>query len=111
MSSTEEIGTEPDQPVAWSKPLPSGVPPSAFWGEDDLLYHRIEVVSEGGTKHVAVRRLATTLEEARDARIDYFHGTLGLIWEGYKLATDRSAESRVRDLSESRLRPGSAIPA
>lgn len=90
----------------WVKPLPPGVPPSAVWGDDDLLYHEIEVTTEGGTKHKVYRRLAQTMEEARELRIDYFHPTLGLIWDGYKLAKDRTPQDRMRDASVSQVKPG-----
>lgn len=108
---TEALEQEEEQtPAIWVKPLPTGVPPTAFWGEDDQLYHKIEMTTEGGAKYMATRPLAQTMEEARDKRLDYFHPTLGLIWNGYKLATDRTPQARLADRTQSLMRPGSALP-
>jgi hypothetical protein len=107
----EETIPEPGAPQVWTKPIPAGVPPTAFWGEDDLLYHKIDTMTEGGTVHKdSIRRLAQNMDEARELRIDYFHPTLGLIWEGYKLAKDRTPEDRMRDTTYSRMRPGVTAP-
>lgn len=110
VESQTEIAEEDQEPAVWKKPLPAGVPPTAFWGDDDQLYHVIEMTSEGGAKHDAIRPLAQTMEEARELRRDYFHPTLGLVWEGYKLATDRSVASRMADRSHSLIRPGASTP-
>ena len=81
------------------------LPENAFHGNDGNLYHRIKRMTEGGHVVEVVRPLALTLDEAREKRKDFYHPTLGLIWEGYKLASDRSVESIMNDTSET------AIPA
>ena len=76
------------------------LPDNAFYGQDGNLYHKVKRMTEGGQEVEAVRPLALTLDEARDKRKDFYHPTLGLIWEGYKLATDRDVKSIMADTSE-----------
>lgn len=85
---------------------PGQLPDNAFYGDDGELYHRVERMTEGGTKVEVVRPLATNLAEARDKHLDFYHPTLGLRWEGYKLASDRTPESIMKDASV-----GGRIPA
>lgn len=75
----------------------STLPEGAFYGDDGKLYHEMNKVTEGGTVIVVRRPLAQSLEEARDKRWDFYHPTLGWIWEGYKLARDRGVQSIIRD--------------
>lgn len=90
----------------------STLPDNAFYGDDGELYHRVERMTEGGTKVMSTRRLATSLQQARDEHLDFYHPTLGLIWEGYKLARDRSPESIMRDTSVGgRLPTGEPAPS
>lgn len=72
-------------------------PENAYFGPDGELYHKVTRMSEGGHLIESYRRLARTLEEARDKRIDYYDPSLGLIWEGYKLAKDRLTSSIIEE--------------
>lgn len=82
-----------------------------FYGNDGRVYHEVVRMTDGGSKVTSVRPLAMTIEEAREARLDFYHPTLGLIWNGYKLASDRTAEDRAKDTTESVMKPGAAVPA
>lgn len=79
--------------------IPSHLPANAFYGGDGLLYHKIQRTLDGGSTVLSTRRLATSAEEARDQRIDFYHPSLGLIWEGYKLASDRTTHDILNDSS------------
>lgn len=90
-------------PVRWESGVP--VPESVFLGNDGKRYWRVERTTEGGSKTTAVRRYESDLSTARDQHADYLHPTLGVIWEGFKLARDRSPEDIMADASI-----GGAIP-
>lgn len=75
------------------------LPENAFYGRDGKLYHKVKRMTEGGTVVEMSRPLALTIEEARNERKDFYHPTLGLIWEGYKLAADRTPDDIMQDMS------------
>lgn len=88
------------------------LPANAFRNGDGMLMHRVKRMTEGGSYTEEVRPLAMTLEEARDKRWDFYHPTLGLIWDGYKLARDRTPQSIMSDGSQGGLvPPGQETPA
>lgn len=87
-----------------SQPLP----PNAGRTPDGRYYHDIEIMTEGGTLTKQRRPLALSLEEAIATRADYYHPTLGLIYEGYKLARDRAPADIMADTSESMMKPEAA---
>lgn len=106
----EETQTVPERPkklfgisVHWEGGVP--VPDTVFMGMDGQRYWKVERTTEGGSKYEATRRYAMDLATARDTHSDFLHPTLGLIWEGYKLARDRSPEDIMADTSI-----GGAIP-
>ncbi len=84
------------------------LPPNAFRGNNGRYFHVLEVTTEGGAKVKQTRPLGTTLEEAIANRWDFYHPTVGLIYEGYKLARDRDANDIMSDTSQSQMRPESA---
>lgn len=87
------------------------LPPNAFRDGDGNLMHKVRRMSEGGGYVEVTRPLAASLEEAREKRIDFYHPTLGLIWEGYKLARDRSPQSVMSDGSVGGLvKAGDVVP-
>lgn len=98
-----------------TRPKPTGFyyPETAdvFYGDDGRTYHNVRRMTEGGTSVITTRPLAKTIEEARENRWDFYSPTLGLIWDGYKLAGDRSPQSRIRDTSESIPKPGTTTLA
>ena len=75
------------------------LPENAFLGDDGNLYHRISRMTDGGSWIETTRPLARTLEEAREKRIDFYHPTLGIIWNGYKIGRDRSPQDIIKDTS------------
>lgn len=77
--------------------LAQGLPEGAFYGGDGRLYHKIQTMSEGGKLVQSTRPLALTLEEAREKKADFFHPSLGWIWNGYKLAKDREPADIMAD--------------
>lgn len=81
-------------------------------GGDGLLYHAIERVPEaiGAAKVWQWRPLAATLEEAREKRWDFYHPRLGLIWNGFKLARDRTPQDIMADGSIGGLVPPGELP-
>lgn len=81
------------------------LPENAFRAPDGTYWHRIATMSEGGTPIEQERPLALTLEEAIATRKDFYHPTMGLIYEGYKLARDRDPKAIMADSSESLLSP------
>lgn len=99
--STDKTQTE--TPVQSHRP--PWMPETAFYGDDGKLYHTVERMTEGGTSVKETRRLASSIEEARDNRIDFFHPTYGLIWEGFKLASDRRPQEILNDGSTGGLVP------
>lgn len=82
------------------------------WGQDGNLYHAIEVTPNalGAEKEWEWRRLALTMDEAREKRIDFYHPTLGLIWHGFKLARDRTPQDIMADRSIGGLVPPGELP-
>jgi hypothetical protein len=80
--------------------------------ESGQLIHKIMKVPDaiGGDPYPVWRALATSLEEAREKRIDFWHPTLGLIWNGYKLARDRSIADIMSDNSVGGLVPRGELP-
>lgn len=81
-------------------------------GGDGNLYHAIQRVPESlGAKPIwQWRPLATSLEEARERRWDFYHPTLGLVWNGNKLARDRTPQDIMRDNSVGGLTPLGELP-
>ncbi len=95
LSELAELRARVDEKPSYGK-LPEG----AFISpKDGLLYHKVERVLEGGSIMLQQRRLATSLEEAREKKLDYIHPVYGLIWEGFKLAKDRQAQDIMDDTS------------
>lgn len=90
-----------------SKPVYGVLPPQAIIGDDGLLYHEVTRILEGGSSMLQRRRLASSLEEARTKRLDYYHPKLGLIWEGFKLASDRDAQDVIDDKTNTTIRKDS----
>lgn len=93
LTELAELRAKVDSSATYKGTLPEG----AFYLDDGLAYHRIGRTTEGGTKYIQTRRLALSLEEARDKRLDFIHPTLGLIWDGYKLARDRGVADIIAD--------------
>lgn len=81
-------------------------------GPDGNLYwlHAKTPEAIGGEKILVWRRIALSLDEAREKRIDFFHPTLGLIWNGHKLAKDRTPEDIMRDTSIGGMVPRGELP-
>lgn len=86
------------------------LPDNAYYGPDGLLYHKITRMSEGGHEIEVYRRLALTIDEAREKRIDFYHPTYGLIWDGYKRSKDSSPLDIMADSSTGGFRPANGGP-
>ena len=89
----------PAQVVVPSVFVPQGV--QTAWGQDGNLYHAVKMASPtlGGEPEWQWRRLALNLQQAREERLDYYHPALGLIWNGVKLARDRTPQDIMNDSS------------
>lgn len=84
--------------MAQSKAKAQGaLPPGVQQLPDGRLVRYVEQLSADGSSFMQQREVALTLEEARTMRADYYHPELGWILGGYKLAKDRSEQSRLRD--------------
>ena len=81
-------------------------------GPDGLLYPLVSRTGEalGMAPELKWRRLALSLDEARVNRIDFYHPTLGLIWNGFKLARDRTPDDIMRDTSIGGAVPRGELP-
>lgn len=71
------------------------------FGNDGNLYHCVPRVGEAlrARPKMVWRRLAMTKQESLANRLDYYDPTLGLIWEGYKVARDRDPQDIMNDTS------------
>jgi len=67
--------------------------------QGNSLIHVIEIEAADGSKRTQRRPVASTLEEAKEKRWDFYHEELGWILEGYKLARDRTTASIMADSS------------
>ncbi len=110
VSASELKGESPKNPVFPAERrsgLPGWFPSNCFWGDDGRPWHTLWTMSEGGSYVLATRVLALNKTESIEGRLDYYDPVLGLIWDGYKLANDRSVTDRMNDRSATLARPGS----
>lgn len=102
--------TETKDPGVISIDPVSGLPSTAYRTDEGDLRWKVQRTTEGGSKYMADRPLATTLKEARDNRWDFCHPTLGVVWEGYKLGSDRPPQQRMADTSVGGMVPPGGRP-
>lgn len=81
--------------------LPAGVEVRYMIDHWEHKVSRIPERDGGGASPITSwRPLAVNQEESRQFRRDFYHPTLGMIWEGYKLAKDRSMDDIIRDTTQ-----------